>query len=115
MKGFDRVAFCYDFLARLVFGNAIVSAQEYYLREIKDGDHGHTLLYSGDSIHQDSGAVIPLKIGPKYNVGNYNEIYLGYYDIHYGNKVYTMSGSGIRVQDTVINEVECPADESVNN
>ena len=39
MKGFDRVAFCYDFLARLVFGNAIVSAQEYYLREIKDGDH----------------------------------------------------------------------------
>jgi len=38
MKGFDRVALYYDFLAQLVFGNAIVSAQEYYLKEIKAGN-----------------------------------------------------------------------------
>ncbi len=38
MKGFDRVASSYDFLARLVFGKSIVDAQEYFLSEIKNGD-----------------------------------------------------------------------------
>jgi ubiquinone/menaquinone biosynthesis C-methylase UbiE len=38
MSGFDRIASVYDFLARLVFGNTIVTAQEYYLKEVKKGD-----------------------------------------------------------------------------
>ncbi len=38
MKGFDRVASAYDFLARLVFGKSIVEAQEYFLSEIKNED-----------------------------------------------------------------------------
>ena len=38
MTGFDRVAFIYDGLSRLVFGNTLVKSQEYYLKEIKAGD-----------------------------------------------------------------------------
>lgn len=38
MKGFDRVASYYDFLARLAFGKSIIDAQEYFLSEIREGD-----------------------------------------------------------------------------
>ncbi len=38
MTSFDRIAPHYDFLARLVFGKSITQSQEYYLKEIKEGD-----------------------------------------------------------------------------
>jgi tRNA (cmo5U34)-methyltransferase len=36
-KGFDRIAFAYDFLAKLVFGDSISTAQKHFLDKILNG------------------------------------------------------------------------------
>jgi len=37
LNRFDRIAFMYDFLAKLVFGRSIVDSQKYFLNRIEDG------------------------------------------------------------------------------
>jgi tRNA (cmo5U34)-methyltransferase len=37
LNGFDRIAFIYDFLARIVFGQSIVDSQRYFLNKIQNG------------------------------------------------------------------------------
>lgn len=39
LNGFDRLAFCYDALARIVFGKQIVAAQRCFLDTIPDGSN----------------------------------------------------------------------------
>jgi len=36
LNGFDRIAFVYDFLAKLVFGKSISESQKYFLNKIED-------------------------------------------------------------------------------
>ncbi len=37
LKGFDRIAVIYDFLAKLVFGKSITESQKLFLNKIEDG------------------------------------------------------------------------------
>ena len=47
--GFDNVAWIYDFLASIVFGNALRKAQYHYLNEIRDQDK--VLIIGGGTGH----------------------------------------------------------------
>ena len=46
-KGFDRIAFIYDWLAKLVFGNGILHAATLGMTEVKEGDR--VLILGGGS------------------------------------------------------------------
>ncbi len=67
--------------------------------QVRDGYMGN-ILYEQDSIPQNAGAFIPLKIGPYLNQTYYNTIHFGYHDKTYGTKQYS-SNSDIRVVDTI--------------
>ncbi len=45
LNGFDKIAFVYDFLAKLVFGRNIIDAQKYFLSKIKS--HSNVLILGG--------------------------------------------------------------------
>ena len=47
LNGFNRIAFIYDFLAKLVYGHHIVDAQEYFLNKIRD--YSKILIMGGGS------------------------------------------------------------------
>jgi ubiquinone/menaquinone biosynthesis C-methylase UbiE len=47
LNGFDRIAFIYDFLAKLVFNNSIVNSQKYFLNKIQD--YSKVLILGGGS------------------------------------------------------------------
>jgi tRNA (cmo5U34)-methyltransferase len=47
LNGFDRIAFTYDFLAKLIYGNHIVDSQEHFLDKIRD--HSKILMLGGGS------------------------------------------------------------------
>lgn len=47
LNGFDRIAFIYDFLARLVYGRDIVDSQECFLERVND--HSKILMVGGGS------------------------------------------------------------------
>ncbi len=45
LHGFDRISFVYDRLSRVVFGNAIVDAQKYFIEQIPT--HAKVLILGG--------------------------------------------------------------------
>jgi tRNA (cmo5U34)-methyltransferase len=47
LNGFDRIAFVYDFLAKLVFGEAIKESQKYFLNKISN--YSNVLILGGGS------------------------------------------------------------------
>jgi ubiquinone/menaquinone biosynthesis C-methylase UbiE len=47
LNGFDRIAFIYDLLAKLVFGKSIVDSQKYFLNKIPD--RSKVLILGGGS------------------------------------------------------------------
>ena len=47
LNGFDRIAFIYDFLARLVFGKSIINSQKFFLNKIEN--HHNVLILGGGS------------------------------------------------------------------
>lgn len=47
LNGFDRIAFAYDFLAKVVFGKTIIESQTYFLPEIKE--QARVLILGGGS------------------------------------------------------------------
>jgi ubiquinone/menaquinone biosynthesis C-methylase UbiE len=47
LNGFDRIAFIYDFLARLIFGSSIIASQEFFLDRIQD--RSKVLILGGGS------------------------------------------------------------------
>ncbi len=67
--------------------------------QVRDAYMGN-ILYELDSIPQNDGAFIPLKIGPYINQDYPQIIHFGYHDKLYGNKIYS-SNSSIRVLDTI--------------
>lgn len=81
--------------------------------EVRDSYMGN-ILYKQDSIPQDSGAAIPIKIGPKYNQTYWRTVHLGYHSKPYGTKVYQTYPS-VSARDTMVNEVICHKDTSINN
>ncbi|OFX21008.1 MAG: hypothetical protein A2033_11830 [Bacteroidetes bacterium GWA2_31_9] len=81
--------------------------------EVRDSYFGN-ILYEQDSIPQDSGAAIPIKIGPKYNQTYSRTIHLGYHTKPWGTKEY-QSYPTVSVQDTVVNMTTCSNDTTINN
>jgi len=47
LNSFDRIAFIYDFLAKLVFGKSLINSQKYFLDKIGDGSK--VLILGGGS------------------------------------------------------------------
>ena len=47
LNGFDRIAFIYDFLAKLVFGKSIIDSQKFFLSNISD--NSKVLILGGGS------------------------------------------------------------------
>ena len=47
LNGFDRIAFIYDFLARLIFGRSITTSQKFFLDRINN--HSKVLILGGGS------------------------------------------------------------------
>jgi len=45
LNGFDKIAFIYDFLAKLVFGKSIIHSQKYFLSRIPD--HSKIVILGG--------------------------------------------------------------------
>jgi hypothetical protein len=82
----------------------------YY--EVRDGYMGN-ILYELDSIHQDSGAVLPIKVGPEVGESYNRTIHFGYHNKLYGHKVYT-TNQQVRLSDTK-NTISCPSDTIIYN
>ncbi len=47
LNGFDKIAFIYDFLERLIFGKSIIESQKYFLNKIPD--QSSVLILGGGS------------------------------------------------------------------
>jgi hypothetical protein len=92
--------------------NVCKHANYMWYYEVRDGYMGN-ILYELDSIPQDSGAFIPVKIGPYYNQSYPRTIHLGFHDILWGSKQLS-SYPSVSVRDTFI-AVTCPNDTTVQN
>jgi len=91
--------------------NAFCHQKDYrWYFEVRDGYMGN-IVYEKDSIPQDSGAVISIKIGPYYNQDYTRYVYLGYHDKQYGFKVLD-NFTYLAIRDT-IDKVLCPSDTTV--
>ncbi|REE00467.1 LamG domain-containing protein [Marinoscillum furvescens] len=82
----------------------------YY--EVRDAYQG-TILYEQDSISQNSGANIPLKVGPATNQTYFRTVHLGYHEKDYGTKTYTYHHT-VQVRDSVT-KIACPKSVVVEN
>lgn len=80
----------------------------YY--EVRDAYQG-TILFEQDSIPQELGAFIPLRVSAYLNHTNNNVIHFGYHEKQYGTKTFS-SYSNALVQDTV-SPVIVPRNETI--
>jgi hypothetical protein len=84
----------------------------YWYYEVRDSYMGNT-LFQGDSIPQDSGAYIPLKVGPLLNQNYPRVVHFGYHHKEFGHRVFTTS-QNVRITDQV-NTITCPKDTIIYN